>query len=114
MNIADFIIEEGLVMIIVLWFIGYFIKQLGIQRTEWIPFILLAISLLFTPILLGGYTAEHIVQAVLVTGAAVLGHQFVIQGDHLIHSDDPPDYVDGQSETEKTIYQHKDQDQSNG
>ena len=26
----------------------------------------------------------------------------------------PPDYGDGQSETEKTIYQHKDQDQSNG
>lgn len=110
MNIADFIMDEGLVMIVVLWVIGCFIKRLGITRTEWIPFLLLGISLAFTPYLLGGYTAEHIVQSVLVTGAAVLGHQFVIQGDHLIYSDAPPNYGDGQSETENTIY--KDQDQS--
>lgn len=114
MSITDFIMDEGLVMIVILWIMGYFIKHLGITRTEWIPFLLLGISFVFTPLFLGGYTAEHLVQAVLVTGAAVLGHQFVIQGDHLIHSDDPPDYGDGQSETEKIIYQHKDQDQSNG
>lgn len=111
MNISQFVIEEGFVMILVLWIIGYFIKHVGITRTELIPFLLLAISLAFTPYLLGGYTAEHIVQAVLVTGAAVLGHQFVIQGDYLIHSDDPPDYGDGQSETENTIY--REQDKSN-
>lgn len=112
MSITQFIIEEGLVMILALWIIGYFVKHAGILKTEWIPFLLLGISLVFTPFLLGGYTAEHIVQAVLVTGAAVLGHQFVIQGDHLIHSDDPPDYSDGQSETVNTIY--RDQDQSHG
>jgi hypothetical protein len=109
MSITQFVIEEGLVMILALWIIGYFVKHAGILRTEWIPFLLLAISLIFTPVLLGGYTAEHIVQAVLVTGAAVLGHQFVIQGDHLIHSDDPPDYGDGQSETENKIYGNQDQ-----
>lgn len=108
MNVGDFIIEEGLVMILVLWIIGYFVKHAGILRTEWIPFLLLGISLVFTPLFLGGYTADHIVQAVLVTGAAVLGHQFVIQGDHLIHSDDPPNYSDGQSETENTIYENQD------
>ena len=104
MSITQFIIEEGLVMILALWIIGYFVKHAGILRTEWIPFLLLGISFVFTPLFLGGYTADHIVQAVLVTGAAVLGHQFVIQGDHLIHSDDPPDYGDGQSETGNTIY----------
>ncbi|VTT35872.1 Uncharacterised protein [Enterococcus casseliflavus] len=109
MNVGDFILEEGLVMILVLWIIGYFVKHAGILRTEWIPFLLLGISLVFTPLFLGSYTAEHIVQAVLVTGAAVLGHQFVIQGDHLIHSDDPPDYGDGQSETENKIYGNQDQ-----
>lgn len=113
MTITNFIFDDGLVMIAVLWIIGYFVKHLGITRTEWIPFLLLLVSLAFTPYLLGGYTADHIVQAVLVTGAAVLGHQFAIQGDHLIHSDDHINYGDGQSETEKTIYQHKDQDQSN-
>lgn len=109
MTITNFIFDDGLVMILVLWIIGYFIKHAGILRTEWIPFLLLGISLVFTPLILGSYTAEHIVQAVLVTGAAVLGHQFVIQGDHLIHSDDPPDYGDGQSETENTIYREQDQ-----
>lgn len=109
MSITQFVIEEGLVMILALWIIGYFVKHAGILRTEWIPFLLLAISLVFTPLLLGSYTAEHIVQAVLVTGAAVLGHQFVIQGDHLIHSDDPPDYGDGQSETENKSYGNQDQ-----
>lgn len=109
MTITNFIFDDGLVMILVLWIIGYFIKHLGITRAEWIPFLLLAISLAFTPYLLGGYTADHLVQAVLVTGAAVLGHQFVIQGDHLIHSDDPPDYGDGQSETDNTIYREQDQ-----
>lgn len=109
MSAGDFIIEEGLVMILVVWIIGYFVKHAGILRTEWIPFLLLAFSLMFTPVLLGGYTAENIVQAVLVTGASVLGHQFVIQGDHLIHSDDPPDYGDGQSETENTIFENQDQ-----
>ncbi|MBX9115905.1 holin [Enterococcus casseliflavus] len=109
MNVGDFILEEGLVIILVLWIIGYFVKHAGILRTEWIPFLLLGISLVFTPLFLGSYTVEHIVQAVLVTGAAVLGHQFVIQGDHLIHSDDPPDYGDGQSETENKIYGNQDQ-----
>lgn len=106
MTITNFIFDDGLVMILVLWIIGYFIKHLGITRTEWIPFLLLLVSLAFTPYLLGGYTAEHIVQAVLVTGAAVLGHQFVIQGEHLIHSDDPHDQGDGQSETESTIHKN--------
>ncbi|MBZ0323608.1 phage holin family protein [Enterococcus casseliflavus] len=104
MSITQFVIEEGFVVILALWIIGYFIKHAGILRTEWIPFLLLAISLVFTPVLLGDYTADHLVQAVLVTGAAVLGHQFVIQGDHLIHSDDRNDYGDGQSETERTHY----------
>jgi hypothetical protein len=102
MTITNFILDDGLVMILVLWIIGYFIKHAGILRTEWIPFLLLIISMMLTPLLLGGYTADHLVQAVLVTGAAVLGHQFVIQGDHLIHSDD-------QLETENTIYENQDQ-----
>lgn len=112
MNVGDFILEEGLVMILALWIIGYFVKHAGIARTEWIPFLLLGISLVFTPLFLGGYTADHIVQAVLVTGAAVLGHQFVIQGDHLIHIDYPPNCGNSQSEKENTIY--RDQDQSKG
>ncbi|WP_429975055.1 phage holin family protein [Enterococcus sp. DIV0840c] len=84
MNIFEFIAEEGLVMIIVLWIIGYFFKNSKILKNEWIPFLLLLTSLFLTPLKLGGYTAENIIQAILVTGAAVLGHQFVINGERLI------------------------------
>lgn len=103
MNISQFIFEDGFVMIIVLWIVGCFIKRARILRTEWIPFLLLLISFLFTPFLLGSYSADHLVQAVLVTGAAVLGHQFVIQGEHLINYKDKIsiDYGDGESETER-------------
>lgn len=84
MEIIHLILEEGLVMIVFLWIIGYFVKNSKIVKTEWIPFLLLVISLFFTPFKLGGYTADNIIQAVLVTGAAVLGHQFVINGEKLI------------------------------
>lgn len=84
MDILQFILEEGLVMIVVLWIVGYVIKVAKIVKPEWIPFLLLSISLLFTPVKLGGYTADNIVQAVLVTGAAVLGHQFIVNGEKLI------------------------------
>lgn len=83
MDILQFILEEGLIMIVFLWIIGYFLKISRFIKTEWIPFLLLGISLLFTPFKLGGYTADNIVQAVLITGAAVLGHQFVVNGEKL-------------------------------
>lgn len=83
MNIFELIVEEGLVMIVVLWIIGYFFKNSKILKNEMIPFLLLLISLILTPFKLGGFTAENIIQAILVTGAAVLGHQFVINGERL-------------------------------
>lgn len=84
MEISQFILEEGLEIIVFLWIIGYFIKITNVVKHEWIPFLLLMISLLFTLFKLGGYTADNLVQAVLVTGAAVLGHQFVVNGDKLL------------------------------
>lgn len=84
MDILQFILEDGLDIIMFLWIIGYFIKMAKVVSHEWIPFLLLIISLLFTPFKLGGYTADNIIQAVLVTGAAVLGHQFVVNGEKLL------------------------------
>ncbi|WP_429972340.1 phage holin family protein [Enterococcus sp. AZ015] len=84
MEISQFIIEDGLELIVFLWIVGYFIKMTKIVKHEWVPFILLIISLFFTPFKLGAYTADNIIQAVFVTGAAVLGHQFVINGEKLL------------------------------
>ena len=79
MDIINFIIEEGLIMIPVLYIIGEIIKFTGVLNNKWIPLSLLIFSLLFTPLLLGGFTPDNIVQAVLVTGVTVLGDQLIKQ-----------------------------------
>ena len=79
MDIINFIIDEGLIMIPVLYIIGEIIKFTGVLNNKWIPLTLLVFSLLFTPLLLGGFTPDNIVQAVLVTGATVLGDQLIKQ-----------------------------------
>ena len=79
MEIINFIIDEGLIMIPVLYIIGEIIKFTGVLNNKWIPLTLLVFSLLFTPLLLGGFTPDNIVQAVLVTGVTVLGDQLIKQ-----------------------------------
>ena len=79
MDIISYIIEEGLIMIPVLYIIGEIIKFTGVLNNKWIPLTLLIVSLLFTPLLLGGFTPDNIVQAVLVTGVTVLGDQLIKQ-----------------------------------
>ena len=79
MDIINFIIEEGLIMIPALYIVGEIIKFTGVLNNKWIPLTLLVFSLLFTPLLLGGFTPDNIVQAVLVTGVTVLGDQLIKQ-----------------------------------
>ena len=79
MDIINFIIDEGLIMIPVLYIIGEIIKFTGVLNNKWIPLTLLVFSLLFTPLLLGGFTPDNIVQAILVTGVTVLGDQLIKQ-----------------------------------
>ena len=79
MDIISYIIEEGLIIIPALYIIGEIIKFTGVLNNKWIPLTLLVFSLLFTPLLLGGFTPDNIVQAVLVTGVTVLGDQLIKQ-----------------------------------
>ena len=79
MDIINFIIEEGLIMIPALYIIGEIIKFTGVLNSKWIRLTLLIFSLLFTPLLLGGFTPDNIVQAILVTGVTVLGDQLIKQ-----------------------------------
>jgi FtsH-binding integral membrane protein len=78
MDFLNFIKEELLYLIAVLWILGAFLKR-SPKVADWlIVWILLAVSILFCFALLG-LTAQAAAQAVLITGAAVLGNQLVKQ-----------------------------------
>ncbi len=79
MNFLEYIIEEGLVMVPVLFILGEIIKRTELLDNNWIPLALLLISIGFTPFLLGGYVATNIVQAILVAGATVFGNELIKQ-----------------------------------
>lgn len=79
MDFAKYIIEEGLIMIPTLYALGFFFKNTKKVEDWMIPFILLGISLVLTPFLLGGFTAMNIIQAILVVAAAVLANQLTKQ-----------------------------------
>ena len=79
MDILNYVVQEGLVMIPVLFIIGEIIKSTELLGNKWIPLVLLVISVAFTPLVLGTYTANNIVQAVLVAGVTVFGNELVKQ-----------------------------------
>lgn len=79
MDILNYVVEEGLIMIPVLYIIGEIITGTEFLSNKWIPLVLLVISIGFTPLLLGTYDAANIVQAVLVAGATVFSYELVKQ-----------------------------------
>lgn len=79
MDILNYVVQEGLVMIPVLFIIGEIVKGTELLCNKWIPLTLLVISIGFTPWVLGAYTAENIVQAVLVAGVTVFGNELIKQ-----------------------------------
>ena len=79
MNMLDYVVQEGLVMIPVLFIIGEIIKGTELLGNQWIPLVILIVSVGFTPLVLGAYTADNIVQAVLVAGVTVFGNELIKQ-----------------------------------
>jgi len=75
-EMLDFILEDGLIMIPTLYVLAEIIKMTDIINTRFIPVILLALSIAITPLILtGGYNADNIVQAILIAGATVFSNQ---------------------------------------
>ena len=79
MDILNYVVKEGLVMIPVLFIIGEIVKGTELLSNKWIPLVVLVISVAFTPLVLGTYTADNIVQAVLVAGVTVFGNELIKQ-----------------------------------
>jgi NhaP-type Na+/H+ or K+/H+ antiporter len=78
MDFLNYIVQEALIVIPVLWILGVFLKRTPKIKDWVILWILLGVGVAFTVAILG-FTAEAIMQGVLVAGAAVLGHQLVKQ-----------------------------------
>lgn len=79
MEIINYIIENRLVLIPVLYILGEFIKRTEYVKDKMIPSILLCIGIVFS-ILMGGDTViNNIIQGILVAGATVLGNQLIKQ-----------------------------------
>ncbi len=79
MDVLEYVVKEGLVMIPVLFILAEVIKHTELLDNKWIPLTLLVISIAFTPFLLGAFNADNIVQAVLVAGVTVFGNELYKQ-----------------------------------
>lgn len=70
-NILQFINENFIILIPVIYVIGTFLKKTP-KIVDWvIPYVLMTISILLS-IGIGGVGVDSIIQAILVTGGAVL------------------------------------------
>lgn len=79
MDILNYVLDEGLIMIPVLYILAEIIKGMEIIKDKWIPITLLSISLVLTPVILGGYTVDNFIQAVLLAGVTVFSNQLLVQ-----------------------------------
>lgn len=78
MDILKFIIEQALILIPVLYVIGYIIKNTEKIKDKYIPIILVVLGVVFSNLLLG-WGIDATIQGILVAGATVLGNQIIKQ-----------------------------------
>ncbi|MEI6580340.1 MAG: phage holin family protein [Eubacteriales bacterium] len=78
MNILDFVLKQGLILIPMLYIVGMILKGIEIIPDKYIPVILLPVGIAGS-FGLFGLSVSSAVQGVFVTGAAVYGNQIVKQ-----------------------------------
>ena len=78
MEFMEYITENALILIPVLYVIGMFLKALEFIKDKYIPCILLVIGIVFS-IALIGLNVNAVIQGILVAGATVLGNQLIKQ-----------------------------------
>ena len=78
MDFMNYIIENALILIPVLYILGSFLKNLENIKDKYIPLVLLAIGIGFSVAIIG-FSVDAIIQGVLVAGVTVLGNQLIKQ-----------------------------------
>ena len=76
--LSEYLIEEALIVIPVLLILGKMLKETPRIKRWTIPYIILIIGVVVTFLMLG-FNVDAFIQGVLVSGAAVFGHQLVKQ-----------------------------------
>jgi len=79
MEIINYITENALILIPVLLVIGAILKNTERIKDKYIPVILLPIGIILSVWVMKGFTADSVIQGILVTGAAVYGNQLIKQ-----------------------------------
>lgn len=79
MKFVNYITENALILIPVLYIIGMIIKGTEKINNKYIPIILLPIGIALSVGVMGGFSVDSIIQGVLVTGAAVYSNQLIKQ-----------------------------------
>lgn len=79
MEIINYITENALILIPVLLIIGAILKNTERIKDKYIPVILLPIGIILSVWVMGGFSADSVIQGILVTGAAVYGNQLIKQ-----------------------------------
>ncbi|WP_455937902.1 phage holin family protein [Gemella morbillorum] len=78
MDFLNYIVDNALILIPVLYIIGNFLKGLEIINDKYIPLILMAFSIAFSIAILG-LNVDSVIQGILIAGTAVLSNQLVKQ-----------------------------------
>lgn len=78
LNLLDFLIDEALILIPALMILGKILKETPYVRDWMIPHMLLIIGIIMSIAMLG-INVSSIIQGILVTGSAVLGHELIKQ-----------------------------------
>ncbi len=95
MDFMNFILEQNLIIIAVIYVIGVFLKKLEMIPDKFIPLILTAVAIAFSLLTSKISTTEEIthaiMQGILIAGAAVLGNQLWKQSIQKTIPDDGKD-----------------------
>ena len=79
MDFLNYIVGNKLILIPVLYIIGYIIKNTRVIRNKFIPLLLLLIGIVLSVLMGGDTVINNVVQGILVTGATVMTDQMIRQ-----------------------------------
>ena len=78
MEFLNYISDNALVLIPVIYIVGMFLKGLEGVSDKYIPFVLMFVSIAFSIAMLG-LNVDSIIQGILIAGATVLSNQLIKQ-----------------------------------